>query len=353
MKKSVLKQWLPGVLLCLLLAGGVYGETFYVDSQRGDDGNPGSKERPLGTLSRAAELVNGNHQAGPTVIKILPGVYKLDAAVVFDNNRAYTQKDRLIIEASVFPGTSAWDPKMMPIVLDQQEPNAVMGTYGIKVHVSHVTIRGLKFQGSATSGTMYAAIERIGAGLKDLLITQCMFLADRDTRDMNAPVIATGDGLVVDHCIFHNCNASAIFWDGMKKCGSKGNAMRYSIVDGGAISGVWTCQTQPDLEFHHNVVTDTEFFWMRKKIEKPIRYTIQNCLVDVKHYSSYGVESGPTGLTGDAVNFDEQHVTKDAKVKLVRDPRAHDYLHVAPGTPGSELSAGILGTKRTTRARSR
>ena len=118
--------------------------------------------------------------------------------------------------------------------------------------------------------------------------------------------------------------------------------MRYCIVDGGLISGVWTCQTAEEFEFHHNIVTDTEFFWMRKRIDKPIIYKIKDCVVDAKHYSSYGVETGPTGLTGPEVTYDETNVIKDKPVVLVRDKKARNYMHVAPGTLGSDLGAGLF-----------
>jgi hypothetical protein len=118
--------------------------------------------------------------------------------------------------------------------------------------------------------------------------------------------------------------------------------MRYCIVDGGYISGVWTCQTSDDFEFHHNIITDTEYFWMRKKTESPIRYKLNDCIINVKKFSGYGIESGPLGETGAEVTYGQTNVIKSARIPLVKDKNKRDYLHVEPGTFGSDLGAGLF-----------
>jgi hypothetical protein len=156
-------------------------------------------------------------------------------------------------------------------------------------------------------------------------------------------VLATGDGFVVDHCIFRNCNAGAVFWDGPQGVIGKGCSMRYCIVDGARIAGVWTCQTAEDFEFHHNIVTRSEYFWMRKKITDPRRYRIRDCVaVGNENYSGYGVESGPTGLTGPEVTYEEQDIVRHGSVVFAKDKRERTYLHVVPGTSGDGLGAGLF-----------
>ena len=210
----------------------VTAEVIYVDSIMGSDNNSGTREKPLSSLGKAAILVNNNPNTGPTIIKILPGIYNLIQSVVINNSRPYTEKDRLIIEASILPDDSRWKPQLMPIIFstenirDPEKPDSITGTYGIKIKISHVTIRGLKFLGSPVPNNMYAPIERIDRGLEDLLITQCTFVGDRDSFNIYCPVIATGHKFVVDHCIFHNCYASAVFWDGPEGISGKNNAMR-------------------------------------------------------------------------------------------------------------------------------
>ncbi|MHC4488646.1 MAG: right-handed parallel beta-helix repeat-containing protein [Planctomycetota bacterium] len=339
------------VLVIAILVPAAIAETLYIDSRNGNDTNPGTREKPLSTFGKAAILVNNNPNSGPTIIKILPGIYNLTQDVVFKNSRPYTEKDRLTIEASVLPDDPGWKPQLMPMILSTEDlrnpekPDVMTGTYGLKIKVSHITIRGLRFLGSPVPKNMYAPIERIDKGLEDLLVTQCMFVGDKDSFDIYCPVIATGHKFVVDHCIFHNCHASAVFWDGPESISGKNNVMRYCIVDGGFISGVWTCRTSDDFEFHHNIVTDTEYFWMRKMTERPIRYKLNDCIINVNKFSGYGIESGPIGETGAEITYDLTNVIKGAHILLVEDKNIKDYLHVMPGTFGCDLGAGLFKEK--------
>lgn len=62
-------------LVVAILAPEVIAEVLYVDSTNGNDTNPGTMEKPLSTLGKAVILVNNNSNSGPTIIKILPGIY--------------------------------------------------------------------------------------------------------------------------------------------------------------------------------------------------------------------------------------------------------------------------------------
>ena len=118
--------------------------------------------------------------------------------------------------------------------------------------------------------------------------------------------------------------------------------MRYCIVDGAYISGVWTCQTAEDFDFHHNIVTRSEYLWMRKPGDKQ-KYRLNDCIVTSnRYYSGYGVANGPTGQTGPEVTYEGKNVIKEGEVTLVKDKRARNYLHIAEGTFGSELGAGLF-----------
>jgi hypothetical protein len=237
----------------------------------------------------------------------------------------------------------------MPVVLSTEDPrkqdrlDGLTATYGIQIRVSHVTIRGFKFLGNPLLRNWHNCISRIGDNLDDLLVTQCMFIGDRDVIDIYAAVLATGDGFVVDHCIFRNCHACTVFWDGPQGIAGKGCSMRYCIVDGAYIAGVWTCQTAEDFEFHHNIITRSDYFWMRKRIDNPRKYRIYDCVVtNNENYSGYGVEIGPTGLTGAEVTYQERNVIKQGTVVLGKDKKARNYLHPTAGSPGSDLGAGLF-----------
>ena len=336
------------ILLTIVLAASTNAEVLYVDNSNGNDTNPGTKEKPLKTISKAAKLVNSSKKPGPTTIKVAPGMYALTGTVVFENNRPYTEEKRLIIEATVLPDEPQWKPALMPVILSTEDPrkpgefDKLTETYSMKVKISHVTIQGLKFLGNPLLNNWHCCIERIGEKLNDLVVRQCVFVADRDGLNIYCATLATGDRFIVDHCIFKDCGACVVFWDGLDEIGGHGCAMRYCIVDSAYTSGVWTCQTAEDFEFHHNIINGSEYFWMRKHGDLQ-RYKIEKCVViGNKYWSGYGVASGPTGQTGPEVIYKEKNVVKEGQVVLVKDKTSRNYLHVVPGTSGSDLGAGLF-----------
>ncbi len=338
------------IALCCVFAP---AETIYVDSDRGDDANEGTQDKPVQTIGRAAEIVNGSSEAGPTTIKVVPGAYCVTEAAVFENSRQYTKDERFVIEATVLPDDKDWAPALMPVVLSTvkgEGSTTEKHAIALKVEVNHATVRGLKFLGNPRPRTWSYSIFRAGKGLNDLVVTQCMFVGDEQALPYNCPICANGQGLVLDHCVFYKCDIPAIFWDAEDGI-SKDNAMRYCLVDGADIAAVWTCQTAEDFEFHHNIVTRGGYFWMRAPGNRK-KYRIHDCIVTNNKYSSgYGTASEISGQTGPDVTFEEDGVIREGTVtleKAVVTPevlsvvRPRGYLHPIPGTLGSELGAGLF-----------
>ncbi len=341
-------QFIFAALVVAILAPALIAEVLYVDSSNGDDTNPGTKDKPVRTIARAAVIVNESNEPGPTTIKIAPGFYAVTEAIIIENAREYTKEKRLIIESTLLPDEPQWKPALMPVIISVEEPhrsnavNQITETYSIKVKINHVTIQGLKFLGNPSLNNMHACVERIGKKLDDLLIKQCMFIGDRNGADIYAATLATGDRFVVEHCIFKGCGASAVWWDGFDEIGGRGCAMRYCIIDGTYMSGPCTCQTAEDFEFHNNIVTNSKYFWIRKPGDKQ-KYRIRNCAIaNNTYWSGYGVASGPTGETEDDIIFKEQDVVKSGEVIFEKDEQSKHYLHVVPGAVGSNLGAGLF-----------
>jgi hypothetical protein len=324
--------------------------TLHVDSLKGSDVNPGTAEQPLKTLQKAAEKANEQVEPGAMTIKMAAGIYALPKTVVFENHRAFSKAQRLILESAVSPDNPSWSPGRMPAILSTEDPrqpgrsDKLSESYGVKIKMSHVTVRGLKFLGSPVPNNWYCPLECLGTDLKDVVVTQCMFIGNPDTLDIYCAVITDGHQFVVDHCIFSGCHASAVFWDGGRGVVGTGNAMRYCIVEGAKLSAVWTCDTDEDFEFHHNIVTRCDYFWLRKR-GTPKTYLVRNSVVtENKQFSGYAVESGATGITGPEIPFEEEGIIKVGKVPLEKDRAARNYLHVVPGAPGADLGAGLFTT---------
>ena len=344
------------VLLVAFLTPEVIAEVLFVDSTNGDDTNAGTELKPVKTIARAATMINNSKELGPTVIKIQPGVYVEDKPVVFDSKRPYTKQKRLTIEAAVLPDDPEWNPILMPIVLftnegqgNENEKHAP----GLMMELSHVTVRGLKFLGDPRPRTCTYPVYRWRKDLEDLLVTQCLFIGDREAMPYNCSICANGHGLVVDHCVFYKCEIPIIFWNAEGGL-SKGNAMRYCIVDGADIAAVWVCQTAEDFEFHHNVITRSKYVWMRSPNNHKT-YKLHDCIItENKYYSGYGTATKLLGQTGPEAKYSESKIIKEGKLILQKDtippslssvdmPR--DYLNIVAGTLGSDLGAGLFKAK--------
>ena len=338
------------VMLALSWPSTVLGEAgrVYVNARTGDDGNPGTVHMPVKTIQQAAKKLRHEKGHGALAIRIAPGIYSVANAVVFKSGRRFTEEDRLTIEATVLPDDPAWDPSLMPVILSIEDSrtseNSGRSTesYAFQVDVNHVTIRGLKFLGNPLMRNYHAAIARTGRNRDDLMVTQCLFIGNTSGLQIYCPVIGTGDRLVVDHCVFYQCHNAVVFWDGEHGLGGKGCAVRHCIIAGGYVSGVWTCETVEDLVFERNVVTGCAYFWMRKPGDRQKYRLIDSVITDCEFESGYGAAFGPFRKSGAEVTFAEERVIRKGHIALQQDRTKRDYLHVLPGTLGSELSAGLF-----------
>jgi hypothetical protein len=330
-----------------------HAEIIHVDSENGNDKNLGTKYEPVRTIAQAAIIINDSNEPGPTNIKIAPGAYCITEMVTFENSRQYKKDKRFIIEATILPDDPNWTPTLMPVLLSTvrgEGTSTEKHAIALKIEVSHATVRGIKFLGNPRPRTWGYSIFRNGKGLDDLVITQCIFVGDEQAIPYNCPICANGQGLVVDHCVFYKSDIPAIFWDAEGGI-SRGNAMRYCIVDGADIAAVWTCQTDEDFEFHHNVITRSQYFWMRAPNNRK-KYHINNCIVtNIKYNSGYGTAAKIYGRTGPEVTFEEKNVIKEGTIQLEKAivnadalsvVRPRGYLHIVPGTLGSNLGAGLF-----------
>ncbi len=285
-----MRKFYSYIAIVLMLFGikTVKAEVIYVDCLNGNDNSNGSKEYPFATINRAAEIVNSNNLDDETRIKIAPGVYYMDKTAEFTKQRSYSESKRLIIEAIILLGDSLWTPDKMPVIMSVARPETYYFddrkvTWDLKFEISHVTVRGIKFLGP-TPHNRHSSIRRHGKSLKDLLVTQCIFVGDMEALPLHLGVIANGHKTVIDHCVFYGCQNSVVFWESDSTY-SFGNAMRYCIVANNKTSAVWTCMTASDFEFHHNVISGCKYFWMRQPYNNEVYTISESIVVNNKYYS--------------------------------------------------------------------
>ncbi|HYV53552.1 MAG TPA: hypothetical protein VE933_03090 [Chitinophagaceae bacterium] len=323
-------------------------QELYINAKTGNDANPGSKLQPLKTIVEAAKRINIDHGKETATINLADGVYPLMETALFNNNR-FTAEHRLTIRAEILPDDSNWSPQHMPIVTavipGLITPGDGEEAKGLQIEASHVTIAGLRFTGSpvyyyidAKQSRRYYPIWRDGKNLEDLVVTQCVFAGNMDVSPIRVAVIANGHGLVLDHCVFFNCQNPVVFWDAEGGT-SYHNAMRYCLVYEGNYSGVWTTgSTADDLEFHHNIIANSRIGWIRDK-NSTHHYKIHDCIIaGNQNVAGYGNGQGTTN--NDFVTLDNVQLT--GVIEIEKDQSKNNYLQLKEGSLGSNLKAGLF-----------
>ncbi len=324
-----------------------FGEEFYVNAKTGNDANHGNKLQPLKTIAEAARRVNTSDTKTVVTIILEEGVYPLTETVLFNNNK-FSAENRLIIRAEILPDDPDWNPQHMPVVTSviptMQTPNDGEEARGFEIEVSHVTIEGLRFTGSPVyyyidgkQNRRYYPIWRNGKNLDDLLVTQCLFASNIDVMPIRVAVIANGHGLVLDHCVFYNCQNPVVFWDAEGGT-SYHNAMRYCLVYESNYSGVWTTtSTGDDFEFHHNIIANSRTAWIRDN-NSTHHYEIHDCILT--NNTNVTGNGGGAAISKDFLKMENVELT--GTIEIEKDQSKNNYLQLKEGSFGSELKAGLF-----------
>lgn len=356
---------------------GAEGETFHVNPETGSDTNPGTKEKPFKTVPAAADRVNALKGEGGVTIILSPGTHAIDRTVVLKAGRGYTKEDRLTIRAEVLPDDPGWDIGRMPALIHTMplpstwngRPDPLGGAAnGTLVETSHVTIRGLKILGLPVVETprpgqkrrLYG-IARLDRTLEDLEVAQCLFVGDEVVAPLHVGIIAQGNGVVVDHCLFRGFTKDAVvYWTP----GSVGHAMRNCLFHGMYGSTVWTSGIADDFEYRNNVVDGSKYVWIYqgrastradagggraklgadRKSGEPLRYKVVDCLFA----GNQKLAGSGTGARVEFKDIDpsflEMSGTKvlDTSIEFERDSTKRNYLHPVAGSEAAAIGAGLF-----------
>lgn len=332
----------------------------YLNPEIGNDNNTGKKENPLKSLFEAAKRVNAANGKGAITIYLSEGIYGLDATVTFHPaNWRFSKTDRLTIRAEILPDDSIWNPAKMPVIISTMplnfKPNGnndpLHGTsYGIQIEVSHVTIQGLRVLGTPVHerpADGYVRrnypIVREGRNLDDLRVTQCLFIGDKHAVPNHLSVLASGQGVVVDHCVFYNVKDAVVLWFSEKP--AERCEMHHNLIVGSYGAAVWSWSAAEDFKYYNNVVANTNVFWMLNKDEKNA-FNLSNSMV-IGYNELVNKGGGPAGFGDKAdtkkLKFGADVIIKKEKtIEIEEDQTKRNYLHIKPNTPGANLGAGLF-----------
>lgn len=348
------------ILIIFLFVGfclTIQAQGIYVDSNSGNDNNEGTKKTPVYSIQKAAEILRSKDNDIYT-IKINPGIYVLDNHISIETDKEMNDK-RIIIEASILPDDTSWTPEKMPVIANKSVKGEIPDNYNFIVsfliNESRVTIRGIKFHGYFYPNTRYFPVARFDKTKADLLVEQCMFIGDANISQIQAGVIANGNEVRIDHCVFYKLRNTVVFFLDSGNGIKNGNGLTNSIIYG-ASQAVWTVSPDRDFKFENNIVTNCRYAWAKNNFNTT-KYSINNCIITNNKY--YKGIADKTRLSPGEFEVSEHNVTKEGKIYLrltgnddkpfldeVDKPLPIDYMHIIPNTIGYDIGAGIFKCRK-------
>lgn len=345
---------------CILFGQIPKDGNIFIHPEFGNNENAGTKENPIKSLFEAATRVNQANGKGVITIYLSEGIYGLDATVTFHPvNWHFTREARLTIRGELLPDDPEWNPGKMPVIVSTMPLNfkpygnedPLKGaSYGIQIETSHVTIQGLRAVGTPVHerpADGYVRrnypIVREGRDLDDLRVTQCLFLGNKHAIPNHLAILASGQGVVVDHCVFYNVKDAVVLWNSDRP--AEGCEMHHNLVVGNYGAAVWTWSAAEDFKYYNNVVANANVFWILNKDEKNTFHLSNSMVIGYNELvnkgggpKDFGTKSDPNKLKlGEGVI-----IKKDGKIELEEDQTKRDYLHLKPGSLGSNLGAGLF-----------
>ncbi len=342
-EETIVKKTFIIILLLFIYQYSAFAQAVYVDCNTGNDNNKGTIESPLYSIGKAAEIIQSKDN-DIFIMKINPGIYILDKYISVFTEKDMTGK-RIIIEANILPGDTSWAPEKMPVIISTAKKEKLNVVAAFLINENHVTIRGLKFHGYFYPNTRYFPIARVNKTKSDLLVEQCMFVGDRDASHIQVGIIAHGDEIKIDHCVFYNAKNAVVYWQDSGNGSKTGNSFTNNIVYGAFQTAVWLAWPDNDFIFNNNIITNCKHAFIKNSFNKT-KYSIDNSyMVNNQFYQGVADSSG---VHPKEFAMNENNIIKEGKITLrliaenVDEPLPLDYLHVIPGTTGFDIGAGLF-----------
>jgi hypothetical protein len=368
-KKILLFVW---IAFCTQMVMAQNVTTLYVNPSTGNDTNMGSKENPFKSLAAAVNKVNESTGTEAVTILLSSGVYAFnETTIIQPTKRSFTKENRLTIRAEILPDDAEWNTGSMPTIIHTMplqdnwfgiKDKFGGSMYGIKIETSHITIQGLKILGAPVvehpkEGQIIRAypISRTNPELDDLEITQCIFAGDEVTAPHHLGIIANGNGIVIDHCIFYHLKQAIVYWSGK----STGHVMRNTLIYGGYGCGLWTSAIANDFVFENNVIANNNYAWIsqldrdeNQKVKKDSTPTTPRTILYQVNNSLFAGNKKMTGTGGGPqlnfkdidpilLKFNNTKIT-EKPIELNLDDKSRYFMHPTKGSEAATYGVGLF-----------
>ena len=170
-----------------------------------------------------------------------------------------------------------------------------------------------------------------------------MFVGNEQASHIQVGIIAHGNEIKVDHCVFYGAKNAVVFYEESGTSSKTGNGFTNCIVYG-AFSATWTSWPDSNFAFKNNVVTNCQYVFI-KNYFNTTKYSMEDCAF-VNNQNLKGVWHDE-GVRPEEFETEEKNVTKEGKVSLrlmdeIDKPLPIDFLHVIPGSTGYGIGSGLF-----------
>lgn len=324
-----------------LLMIGLHAQTIYVDANLGSESGTGSIDAPFQSLEQAIKHANKFTGVGEIIIKLQSGIYLLEDKVDINPVRIMSDTLRYIIQAAVMPNDTAWTPAKMPVIQSISENNSntqFPHSTGLLVASNHVTIKGLKFLGNPNPQVnYYYPISKENPNLKDLVVSECYFIGDKEAAKIQGGVWAHGPKNKISHCIFYGCRNGVLFFNNVD-----GFTIEHTIVYGSYESAFWFGRADPSFTFTNNVIVNNANFLVGPE---NLKYSspISNSVIINKGFVKNWNREGLVNIPNPNIKMDNIIQTGISNLQMNNDVELDKFhLHLTKESEGVELKAGIF-----------
>lgn len=330
------------LLLFLVPTKRTTAQTLFVDPVKGRDNATGTMNDPLLSLDKAVNRAGDFTGKEPVTIKLAPGLYILTNQVVLKPFKTNSDTARFTIEAVVMPDDPGWLPSKMPVIQSISPNNKNWGKFdhctGFQVERNNTCFKGLKFVGNTNPDVVYYyAIERHFPGLKDMEVSQCIFVGNRNSAPIQGALFAQGSGIKVDHSIFYECKNALLLFVSVN-----GFSLTNSIIYGAYEGAIWFGKYS-DFVFKDNIIANNSCFWISMKDFTP-HYTFTNSLI-TGNKVFLGLNNNGVIEKDDKTVPVIKGIQRSGKVLLQvvdTDTIPKNYLHPSAASAGHDIPAGVF-----------
>jgi len=343
--KKMNRLFLFPFLAFMLIVGYAKSQTLFVDALKGNDSAMGTMTEPLHSLERAVVIAGTFTGNEPVTIKMAPGLYLLTRQVIIPSSENHKDTAKYTIEAMIMPDDNAWSPVKMPVIQSVSCNNKDYGHFnhcvGFQVERNNVSLKGLKFLGNASPDVeYYYPIERHNPELKNLEISQCYFIGEKNSSPIQGCVFTQGSGIHINHCVFFGCKNAILVFLKIKDF-SLTNSIIYGAYEGALWYGYGESADLP-FTFRDNVISNNNYFFVGYK-GVHTNYVFSNSLIsNNSHYMGFNGDN----ISPDNINKPtEQNIIKSGTVildEVTANGVPKNYLNLSVSSASNDIPAGIF-----------